>query len=118
MPADGVPHARPALGQDDVVRAGLQLGCDDRRDALPQDHRRLAHGSGGHRPAAAAGGAGAEARDRGVALDDGDVVDQDAEGVGGELDDGGLDAVAGRPPATWTLTVPEGSTRMVAASVA
>ena len=48
----------------------------------------------------------------------GDVGDVHAQRVGGELHDGGLEAVPGRAADIYTLTLPDGSIRIVAPSVA
>ncbi len=110
---------RPAAVRElDVLGRRLELVGGDGDQAVAQDRRGLPHRAGRHRSAPAAGRAGPEAGDRGVALDGRDVVDVDPERVGRELDHRGLDAVAVEPPTMYTLTLPEGSMRMVAASVA
>src|SRR4051812_6197501 len=70
--------------------------CRDRHELLAQRRSGLADRAGEHRAAAAATGARPERRDGRVALDRADVLDLDAERIGGELDDGGLEAVAAR----------------------
>ena len=69
----------------------------DRDDAFAQCRGSLRDGTRDHRTAAAPTGARAEGRERRVALNRVDVVDVDAERVGGELHGRGFEAVAGRP---------------------
>ena len=85
------------VGQLDVLRRRLELVCRDGHDAVAQDRRRLANRPGRHGAATAARRPGTEAGEGGVALNRGNVLDVGPEGVGGELDHRGLDAVAGRP---------------------
>ena len=85
----------PASSMSSAAASRLVRG--DGADPVAQNRRGLAHRAGGHRPAAAPAGAGAEAGQCGVALDRVDVVDVRAERVGGELHDRGLEAVPGRP---------------------
>ena len=89
----------------------------DRRDPLAEDGGRVTDRAGDHRAAAAAAGAGAERRERGVALDRVDV----------EMSTPSASAVSwiavvsrllpAEPPARYTLTAPEGSIRIVAPSL-
>ena len=67
-----------------------------RDDLFAQNRPGLVDGTRGHGAAAAALGAGAVRCHGGIALDRCNVVDVGAERVGGQLDNGGLDAVAAR----------------------
>ncbi len=91
------PHARPAARPSSMSSTAASSLC---AAMATMRSRRIAAVS---RTAPAVidplrlpAGAGAEAGDRGVALDRVDVVDVDAERVGGELDDRRLEAVPGR----------------------
>ena len=90
-------HTCPAGAELDVGGRGLQEVRGDGDDAVTKHRRGLGDRAGQHRAAAAAAGARAERRDGGVALNGGDVPDVDAQGIGGELHDRRLEAVAARP---------------------
>jgi hypothetical protein len=68
----------------------MSSGDDAPVTGAPAEISRLVDGSGGHRAAAAALCPGPVRRDRGVALDAGDIADIGAERVGGQLNDGGF----------------------------
>ena len=91
-----VADAGPRFAELDVGFVDPESMGGHRDDLLAQYRARLVDRAGRHRPAAAALGAGPVRRHRGVALDRGDVVDVGTERVGGQLDHGGLDAVAAR----------------------
>ena len=95
--ASGSPRTPARLCASSMSGSAASSLCAAMRGELgPQDRGGLPDRPGGHRPAAAAAGAGAERGHGGVALDRGHVVDVRPEGVGRELDHGRLQAVAGR----------------------
>ena len=119
MPIAGVPRTRrAAVGELDVVDGRLELVRGDGDDALAEHGRGLAHRARRHRPAAAAGRTRAEAGDGRVALDRVDVLDASRPSASAVS----CTTVVSRllpvePPAMYTLTAPDGSMRIVAASV-
>ena len=66
-------------------------------ETFAEDRGGLLDRACGHRTASAPGRAGTEPGQRRVALNGRDLVDVDAQRVGGQLHHGGLDAVPGRP---------------------
>ena len=108
VPGGRAAHEGPAVRQLDVVGRRLEAVGGDGAELLPQHRRGGLDRARHHGPRPAPAGARAVGGQRRVALDGVHVLDRHAEGVGGELHHGGLQAVAAGAPGDRHVDVARG----------